>query len=245
MSEIKSRVRDRYAAAASDSGCCGGPQGASSSCCCSGGASHSSTPLGCGIPLRRAGLRSGETVVDLGSGPGLELLTAAREVGPAGRVIGVDMTPEMVDAARARAAEHKAANVEVLLGDIESLPLADGSADAIISNCVINLAPDKTRVFREMHRVLRPGGRFSVSDMVTRGSIPTSLRDDPELWAECITGAVEEEAYLGSMAQAGFTEVHVHDRVEYGELPSEDPGKGSGCTLWSITVTGVKPDARP
>ena len=240
MEDIKSKVRDRYGAAASDSRCCS--EGAGPSCCC-GDESHSSTPLGCGIPLRHAGLQPGETVLDLGSGPGLEVLAAARQVGPSGRVIGVDMTPEMVARARQAATEQGAGNVEFFLGDIESLPLADQSVDVIISNCVINLAPDKAAVFREMFRVLRPGGRFSVSDMVTHGAVPPSLRKDMDLWAECVAGAVEERVYLDLVRQAGFAEVTVSDQVRYGELPGERPGEASGCTLWSVTVTAVRPQA--
>jgi len=240
MSKIKSTVRDRYAAAAADSGCCGSAPSASGSCCC-GGPSKASTPLGCGIPLRHAQLRPGETVLDLGSGPGLEVLAAARQVGASGKVIGVDMTPEMVDKARQSAAQQGAGNVEILLGDIESLPLADQSTDVIISNCVINLAPDKASVFREICRVLRPGGRFSVSDMVTHGTVPASLREDMESWAECVAGAEEQETYLDLIRQAGFAEVQVHDPVRYGELPGEPPGQSSGCSLWSITVTATKP----
>lgn len=238
MEDIKSKVRDRYGAAASDSRCCS--ENASPSCCC-GDDSHSSTPLGCGIPLRHAALQPGETVLDLGSGPGLEVLAAAQQVGPSGRVIGVDMTPEMVERARQTAAAKGAGNVEFLLGDIESLPLPEQSVDVIISNCVINLAPDKAAVFREMFRVLRPGGRFSVSDMVTHGSVPPSLRKDMDLWAECVAGAVEERVYLDLVRQAGFQEVVVSDQVKYGELPGERPGEASGCTLWSVTVTAVRP----
>jgi arsenite methyltransferase len=240
MSEIKSKVRDRYAAAALGSGCCESAESAPASGCCAG-PSHSSTPLGCGIPLRHAQLQAGERVLDLGSGPGLELLAAAKLVGPSGRVIGVDMTPEMVEAARLRAAEKGAGNVEFLLGDIEALPLADQSTDVIISNCVINLAPDKARVFREMFRVLKSGGRFSVSDMVTHGTIPPSLRANTELWAECVAGAVEEQTYLDLIRQAGFVEVQVRDQVQYGALPSEKRDQNSACTLWSVTVTAVKP----
>lgn len=240
MNEIKAKVRERYAAAVTAADCCAGPAGASGSSCCAG-ASTASTPLGCGRPLRHAQLLEGETVLDLGSGSGLEVLAAARRVGPTGRAIGVDLTPEMIEAARARASEQGVENTEFLLADIEALPLTDGSVDVIVSNCVVNLAPDKALVFREMFRVLKPGGRFSISDMVTHGPMPRSLRDDAQLWTGCVSGAAQEDEYIGLVRQAGFTQVEIKDRVRYGELPDERSDRGSGCTLWSVTLTAVKP----
>jgi len=229
VNDIKTAVKEHYGALAAEGSCCG--DGASgSSCCC---ASASSPPLGCGIPLRHAGLRRGETVLDLGCGPGIEVLAAARAVGPEGRVIGVDMTPEMVEAARARTAGAQA-RVDILLADIESLPLEPETVDVIVSNCVINLAPDKRRGFAEMARVLVPGGRFSVSDMVTRGAVPEELRANPELWAGCVSGAIDEEEYLCLMREAGLEGVQVASATDYGRLGDSE------CTLRSITVTGAK-----
>jgi ubiquinone/menaquinone biosynthesis C-methylase UbiE len=142
----------------------------------------------------------------------------------------------MIEAARARVASAEA-RVELVLGDIEALPLEPESVDVVVSNCVINLAPDKRRVFREMHRVLRPGGRFSISDMVTHGRVPDELRRDPELWAGCVSGAAEEKDYLALAWEAGFEDVQVRDSVDYGPLA---PGGGE-CRLLSITVTAAKP----
>jgi arsenite methyltransferase len=248
MDQIKTAVRKHYAGeAARDSSCCGSP--ASSGPCCSTGPAEStaecctkpesSTPLGCGIPLRHAALRPGETVLDLGSGGGQEVLAAARAVGPQGRVIGVDMTPEMIAAARARAEAQGAGNVEFLPGDIESLPLPPHSVDVIISNCVINLAPDKGKVFAEMFRVLRLGGRFSVSDVVTIGELPPKVKESPQLWAGCLAGAVQRETYLEQLRAAGFREVQLRDQVETGSIG--DPEQGGSCRVLSVTVTGLKP----
>jgi arsenite methyltransferase len=152
-----------------------------------------------------------------------------------GHVIGVDMTPEMIDAARRRAAREGAANVEFLLGDIEALPLEDACVDAAVSNCVINLAPDKARVFAELYRVLKPGGRFSIADMVTCGNVPAVVRSDPRLWSCCVGGAMPRRDYLKLIRAVGFRDVQVNDTLSYTA-----PG-GAGYRLMSITVAAVKP----
>lgn len=171
--------------------------------------------LGCGDPVTIAGLKPGETVLDLGSGGGIDCFLAARQVGETGHVIGVDMTPEMLAQANANKARLNAQNVEFRQGYIESLPVEDNSVDIIMSNCVINLSPDKPAVFKEIFRVLKPGGRISVSDIVTEGDFSEAHRADMTRWAECITGAVDIERYMGMMRDAGLVDVAVQDRVEY------------------------------
>jgi SAM-dependent methyltransferase len=229
MSEdIRSAVRDRYARTArqADQGGCG------CGCGC-GGASQSEQlgyerselqaipaeadlGLGCGNPTALAGLQAGETVLDLGSGGGIDCFLAARRVGPAGRVIGVDMTAEMIDRSRAAARQGGFQNVEFRLGEIENLPVADASVNAVISNCVINLSPDKGRVFREAFRALKAGGRLLVSDIVLTGELPAGAREDAELWAACVSGALPEQEYLRLIREAGFTEVGVVGRAGAG-----------------------------
>jgi ubiquinone/menaquinone biosynthesis C-methylase UbiE len=191
--------------------------------------------LGCGTPTAHADLRPGETVLDLGSGAGVDVFLAAREVGPSGRVLGVDMTPEMIARARENAAEAGLANVEFRLGDIEALPVEDASVDAVLSNCVINLVPDKRRAFAEIRRVLRPGGRFVVSDMVTYGDVPAAIRQDLELWAGCVAGAMDREAYLALVRETGFERVRVKAESTYPNPDREEYG------LQSVTVEGWKP----
>lgn len=178
--------------------------------------------LGCGSPVRLAAIRDGETVADLGSGGGIDVFLAARRAGPAGRVIGIDMTPEMLARARANAEQLGLENVEFRQGLIETLPLADSSVDVILSNCVINLAPDKAAVFREAFRVLKPGGRLVVSDMVTSGELPEAVRSDPDLWASCLGGALPEDEYLEVVRRAGFDGVTVLTRagLETGQVHS-------------------------
>ncbi|MDP3899639.1 MAG: arsenite methyltransferase [bacterium] len=161
--------------------------------------------LGCGNPLGLAKINSGDTVLDLGSGAGFDAFLAAKKTGPAGRVIGVDMTPEMVEKARANAQKINCANAQFRLGDIENLPLADGEADIIISNCVINLAPDKDKVFAEAYRVLKPGGRMVVSDIVLLAELAPEARRDEALIAGCVGGALLKDDYLKKLKNAGFT----------------------------------------
>ena len=168
--------------------------------------------LGCGNPTAIAGLKPGEAVLDLGSGGGIDCFLAARQVGPQGRVIGLDMTPQMIKLARQNAKKVGASNVEFRYGEMEDMPLPDESVDVIISNCVINLSPDKGKVFSEAYRVLRSGGRLAVSDIVTYGLLPEVVRSSMEAWAGCVAGALDETAYLDKMRQAGFTQVEVTAR---------------------------------
>ena len=165
--------------------------------------------LGCGNPTALATLRPGETVLDLGSGGGIDVLLSAKRVGPEGRVYGLDMTDEMLALAEENRLRAGADNVEFLKGEIESVPLPDASVDVIISNCVINLSVDKPRVIREAFRVLKPGGRFAVSDIVTRGEVPDAIRRSVELWIGCVAGALEETEYRALLTDAGFGEIEI------------------------------------
>ncbi len=173
--------------------------------------------LGCGNPLAIADLLPGEVVLDLGSGGGIDCFLAARQVGPEGRVIGLDMTPEMIKLARRNAKKVGAANVDFRYGEMEEIPLPDNSVDAVISNCVINLSPDKDAVFAEVYRVLRPGGRLSVSDIVVDGQLPKAIRQNLDSWAGCIAGALDELDYLNKIRAAGFEQVEVVSR-DYTEI---------------------------
>ena len=165
--------------------------------------------LGCGNPTALADLHAGEVVLDLGSGGGIDVLLSAKRVGPTGKAYGLDMTDEMLALARANQAKAGVANVEFLKGEIENIPLPDASVDVIISNCVINLSVDKRRVLAEAFRVLQPGGRFAVSDVVCRGAVPDAVRRSMELWVGCIAGALEENEYQRLLAEAGFTDISV------------------------------------
>jgi SAM-dependent methyltransferase len=185
--------------------------------------------LGCGAPIDAAALKPGEAVVDLGSGAGLDVFLAADRVGPTGRAIGVDMTPEMIAKARGNAARLEARNVEFRLGEIEHLPLPDDGADVVISNCVINLLPDKRPAFAEAFRVLRPGGRMVVSDIVSAAPLPAAFKT-AEMWTACLAGAIPESEYLGLAAAAGFTNIEVLAKRGYGP-----------AGLFSVTVRAVKP----
>jgi SAM-dependent methyltransferase len=236
--EIREAVRARYAAAAnavssatSQTGCC-----ASTSSCCgtSGDASIISSDLytidevgelptaavlaslGCGNPTALAELKPREVVLDLGSGGGIDVLLSARRVGPTGFAYGLDMTDEMLDLARRNAAEQNVQNLEFLKGEIEHIPLPDASVDVVISNCVINLSADKPQVLREAFRVLRPGGRFAISDLVVQGTLPDSVRGSMEAWVGCLAGALEEAEYRTLLGRAGFTNVDVEVTRVYG-----------------------------
>jgi arsenite methyltransferase len=179
--------------------------------------------LGCGNPAALAGLKKGETVLDLGSGAGIDCFLAAARVGPSGRVIGVDMTPEMIDRARANARKNGYKNVEFRLGEIENLPAADNSIDVIISNCVINLSTDKGRVFGEALRVLRPGGRMMVSDLALKKPLPAAIRESVEAYVACIAGAMIKDDYLGAVRDAGFKDIQVVSETAFpAELVLED-----------------------
>jgi arsenite methyltransferase len=222
---IVDRVREKYGqiAARVDSGCCG-PKPASG--CCSNETQPASSTgyspeelavlpdgadlgLGCGAPVRHLDLRPGETVLDLGSGAGIDVLLAALKVGPGGRAIGVDMTPEMVERAKHNAEKSGMGNAEFRLGRLESLPVEDASVDAVTSNCVINLVPDKSLVFREAARVLRPGGRLVISDIVLDGELPEAIRTDVLAYVGCVAGALQRETYFDIVTAAGFSSVEV------------------------------------
>jgi arsenite methyltransferase len=228
--DVKHIVREHYSEIArTGAGCCGEAATASTAV----GYSQEELAvvpegadlgLGCGNPTAFAGLRAGETIVDLGSGAGLDCFLAARGVGPQGRVIGVDMTPEMLERARGNAAKINATNVEFRQGEIENLPIADASVDVVISNCVINLSPDKPRVFREIARVLKPGGRMHVSDMVLNGELPEELKQHAEAYSACISGALQKADYLKAIADAGLTDITI-DRETFtaAEAHETDP----------------------
>jgi SAM-dependent methyltransferase len=171
--------------------------------------------LGCGNPTALAQLRQGETVLDLGSGGGIDVLLSARRVGPTGQAYGLDMTDEMLSLAEENKRKSGLTNVEFLRGEIEHIPLPDNSVDVIISNCVINLSADKDQVLREAFRVLKPGGRFAVSDVVTRGDIPLEIRRSVELWVGCIAGALDEQEYLRKLGAAGFVEASIEPTRVY------------------------------
>jgi arsenite methyltransferase len=197
--------------------------------------------LGCGNPTALAELEEGEVVLDLGSGGGIDVLLSGRRVGSSGRAYGVDMTDEMLALARRNAAEAGAENVEFLKGDIESIPLPDASVDVIISNCVINLAADKGKVLREAYRVLRPGGRFAVSDIVVRGELPEEIRRSMELWVGCVAGALEEQEYQELLSAAGFVDSSVEATRGYerDDLPALMGGAGPEIASGDIADAAV------
>lgn len=257
--QIRATVRDAYGTIASErqqAGCCG----SGSSCCGPTGTSSTSTRLGyteadvaavpagadlglgCGNPQAIAGLRVGERVLDLGSGGGFDAFLAARQVGPTGRVIGVDMTPEMVALALGNAAKVGLTHVDFRLGDIEHLPVDDASVDVIMSNCVINLAPDKPAVFREAFRVLVPGGRLAISDIVAVGDLPAAIANDPAAYTGCIAGAAPIAELERMIADAGFERVRVGVQAGSGQLIEDwSPGTGAGQIVASALIEAVKP----
>ena len=198
--------------------------------------------LGCGNPKAIASLKPGEVVVDLGSGGGFDCFLAAAEVGAEGRVIGVDMTPDMLSKARTNAVKGRYANVEFRLGEIEYLPVADATADVIISNCVINLAPDKAQVFRDAFRVLKAGGRLAISDVVATVELPEEMRNDPQLIAGCMGNASMIEELEGIMADAGFSDIRIQPKDESREFIRDwAPGRGVEDYVVSATIEAVKP----
>ena len=225
QTSIKERVRENYAREArrvtegsSKASCCGSAQPNydaitsnlyADSETCTLPADAVAASLGCGNPTALAELKAGETVLDLGSGGGIDVLLSARRVGPTGKAYGLDITDEMLALARENQRKAGVENVEFLKGEIEKIPLPDNSVDVIISNCVINLSADKDRVLREAFRVLRPDGRFAVSDIVVRGEMPGEIRRRVELWAGCIAGALEETEYRSKLAAAGFEKIEV------------------------------------
>ncbi len=249
---IRAQVRARYGNAASGGGCCGGGEGGATleelgysvedAALIPDGANLG---LGCGNPVAIAALRPGDVVLDLGSGAGIDSFLASHKVGPTGQVIGVDMTPEMLSRARANAARAGIANVEFRLGEIENLPVADGVADAVISNCVVNLSPDKPRVFREACRALKPGGRMFLSDLVLLQPLPPERQHDLELYVGCVAGASLRDDYLRMIAEAGFEEVEVlaEDRYTAGAeaLPPDDEKRSVFDAVSSLKVRARKP----
>ena len=265
---IKETVKEEYGRiAVSSHSCCGG-----GSSCCSGPdpveaisqnigytfqemdsvPQGSNLGLGCGNPTALATLKEGDIVLDLGSGAGFDCFLAADKVGPSGRVIGVDMTPEMVEKAKENAAKGNVENVEFRLGEIENLPVEDNSVDVIISNCVINLSPDKEKVFSEAFRVLKPGGRLMVSDIVTKKEMPQSLKEDVGAYVGCISGALLMDQYLGIINSTGFGNVEIVSEKNFiiegieeieddgDENPSELTEQNNGFPLASISVSAVK-----
>ena len=247
--DIKDKVREHYAGVAKgESNCCA----SDTSCGCSAseqiGYSReelASVPqdaemgLGCGTPVSLAMLQTGETVVDLGSGGGIDCFLAAQAVGPAGKVIGVDMTPEMLSKARKNAIKGGYENVEFRLGEIENLPVADNTADVVISNCVINLSPHKLQVYKEAHRVLRPGGRLAVSDMVSLARLPDALMNDVALYTGCVAGTVSAQQIENWLAEAGFESISVQVKKKSGEF-IQSGGETLDRYIASADVTALK-----
>lgn len=228
MSDIKSRIRETYGRIAEKnsgesscgcgSGCCGTIESSRSASVLgyesnelSGLPEGADMGLGCGNPTAIASLKPGETVLDLGSGGGIDCFLAAEKVGETGRVIGVDMTAQMIDKARANAEKSRFDNVEFRLGEIENLPLGDNTVDAVISNCVINLVPQKEKVFAEIRRVLKPGGRFMISDIVTTKDLPDEILKSVSAWTGCIAGAENKDRYMELLKQTGFENVEIVD----------------------------------
>jgi arsenite methyltransferase len=190
--------------------------------------------FGCGNPTALATIQPGETVLDLGSGGGIDVFLSARRVGPTGKVYGLDMTDEMLALAQENQQKAGVTNVEFLKGDIEQIPLPDNSIDLIISNCVINLSPDKDQVLKEAFRVLKPGGRLAVSDIVIRGAIPQEIRHSVELWAGCVAGALEESVYLAKLQQAGFEQITIEPTRIYSAADAREFLLGAGLDVHTV-----------
>ena len=187
--------------------------------------------LGCGNPTALAGLKPGETVLDLGSGGGIDVLLSARRVGPTGKAYGLDMTDEMLALANANKAKAGVENAEFLRGEIEHIPLPDNSVDVIISNCVINLSADKSQALREAFRVLKPGGRFAVSDVVMRGEVPEQIRESIALWVGCVAGALHEDEYREKLSAAGFTDISLEPTREYRAADAREMLEAAGIDV--------------
>jgi arsenite methyltransferase len=260
---IHEAVQEHYGAIArslnvvqpSAASCCGNAEApAASACSCNSSALYDPAlleglpvdviglSLGCGDPVTIASLKPGETVLDLGSGGGIDCFLAARQVGETGYVIGVDMTPDMLAKANANKAKMGITNVEFRQGYIEAMPVENNTIDAIMSNCVINLSPDKSAVFNEAFRVLKPGGRMSISDIVTEGEFTPEQRANAAQWAGCVSGAIDVKDYIGLMRAAGFIDIQVVDRVDTGEIVERQPGMPR---IYSARITAHKPAAKP
>jgi arsenite methyltransferase len=248
--DLRAVVREKYGAAArrvnaGGSSCCGpsccGPDPITSNHYVGEDAREVpaealAASLGCGNPTALAELRAGETVLDLGSGGGIDVLLSARRVGPTGKAYGLDMTDDMLALARENQQKSGLTNVEFLKGEIEQVPLPDGSVDVIISNCVINLSADKDRVLREAFRVLRPGGRFAVSDVVVRGPVPASIRRNVELWIGCVAGALDETDYRAKLAAAGFGEIDIEPTRIYQSADALSFFEGTGIDVNEVAT---------
>ena len=259
--QIKEMVRARYGGIAEAAGAAEGCCAPAASCCGPAADAHGKSRrmgysaaelaavpdganfgLGCGNPQAIAALKPGEVVVDLGSGAGFDCFLAARQVGPAGQVIGVDMTHEMLKKARENAGKIDARNVEFRLGELEHLPIADNAADVVLSNCVINLVPNKAQVFREAFRVLKPGGRLAVSDVVNIAPLPAELRADPALLCGCVAGAAPAERIAEWLRAAGFSDVRVTPKLESREMVATwAAGRGVENCIAAATVEARKP----
>lgn len=262
---LRAAVRARYGEIAqgptpsgASQGCCGSAPSHPAGNCCSADAqartlgysqaeienvpAGANLGLGCGNPVALASLQPGQTVLDLGAGAGFDAFLAARAVGPTGRVIGVDMTPEMVAKARANARKGGYTQVEFRLGEIEALPVADASVDVILSNCVINLCPDKRPVYREAFRVLKPGGRIAVSDVVARAELPEDVKRDLALHSGCLAGATPHSELIAILQEAGFTDVAVRAKGNSDEvITSWDAKQGFENQVFAAEVTATKP----
>lgn len=247
--EIKAAVREKYGELAragegsccSTAGCCGTGEGMTNMSDdytgLDGYVPEADLGLGCGIPTEAADLKPGQSVLDLGSGAGNDAFIARRAVGESGEVIGVDMTPDMIRKSRENLSKLGYANVAFRLGEIEALPVESGTMDRVLSNCVLNLVPDKAKAFSEIHRVLRPGGAFGISDVVLEGELPADLRGAMELYVGCVSGAMEKSDYLGMLRQAGFEGIEVMKEKTIA-LPE---GMAQGVRVLSVTVKGTKP----
>ncbi|MCB9558187.1 MAG: arsenite methyltransferase [Deltaproteobacteria bacterium] len=253
--DVRSTVRQQYGqiAGGSASSCCGGGCGPGPEASRALGYSEddlaglpdgANMGLGCGNPQAIAALREGETVVDLGAGGGFDCFLAARQVGPTGRVIGIDMTPEMVSKARKNAAELGTTNVDFRLGEIEHLPLADGCVDVILSNCVINLSPDKAAVFADAFRVLKPGGRLAISDVVATAKLPAALERDVNALTGCVAGAADVATVRDLLESAGFVSIAIEVSEASRQFIADwMPGSGVERYVASASIQAIKPGA--
>jgi SAM-dependent methyltransferase len=265
LKNVKEIVKEKYGEIAKSSSSCCGP----SSCCGStneivgytvmndeythleGYVADADLSLGCGLPTEFAGIKKGDTVIDLGSGAGNDVFVARAIVGEQGKVIGVDMTKEMIEKAEQNNSKLGYTNVEFRFGDIEDLPLAENLADVVVSNCVLNLVPDKQKAFSEIYRTLKPGAHFCVSDIVVKGELPPELKKSAEMYAGCVSGAIQQDDYLAIIKEAGFINTEIK-KTKVIELPDEvllqyqdkdqlQSYKSSGVGIFSITVVAEKP----